>query len=426
MSRPRLIAVMLTCLAAGTASGQSIRVASWNLGWHVSQAEVPNWVERCDRSFVKDAADGIWEPVATGTPGATLGWHIKESRAKLEGVDLSAMPPCGVYQTPARVSVAVTPAAFAQRSRQLASFIGGTLKPDVIAFQEVSGTSAVNEAMGALAGEFQTCSFDNQFKVQRLAFTWRKSIAELVEPCRPIAELSLPHVAPVDQVRPGYQVGLKIGGKLVRFLNVHLKSSCVSPLDGAQLDATGAKSEACGLLQQQVRPLEAAIEKLAEGADHVIVLGDFNRNIWHEQHQVAGARAIRSNGSTDLKAPLPDGIRTQNLLLEVNDGHPETSRLVLLPLACPAGVDALCHASKTRKLSQDESRTVASDTGLGCRNGVGLDHMLVSSSLESRVREVLKLSLGRLGRTMAPRPGKPEPLLSISDHCPIIATIDFQ
>lgn len=361
------------------------------------------------------------------TQGATVGWYIKESRAQLEGVDLSVMPPCGVYQAPARVNVAVTPASFALRSRQLAGFIRNTVNPDVIAFQEVSGIVAVNEALGPMASEFQTCSFDGQYKVRRLAFAWRKSVAEVVEPCRPIEAISLPAVPQVDGVRPGYQVGLRIRGKLVRFLNLHLKSGCVSPLDGGQLDSTDAKAEACALLQQQVRPLEAAVEQLASGADHFVVLGDFNRNIWHEQNQVAGARAVRSDGSIDLKTPMADGVRTQNLLLEINDGEPSASQLALLPLTCGgAALDAVCQACKTRKLTQAESRTVASDAGLGCRNGVGLDHMLVSKGLEPRVTEVVKLSIGRLGRSMEPRPDKPEPLLAISDHCPIVATVDMQ
>ena len=427
MKKLGVLILIQACLATVSAAAQPIKVASWNLGWHVSQGEVPNWIARCGRSFVKDAGDGVWKPVPAGMQGATVGWHIKESRAKLEGVDLSVMPPCGVYQTPARVNVPVTAASFALRSRQLAGFIRDTVNPDVIAFQEVSGTAAVNEALGPMASEFQTCSFDGQYKVQRLAFAWRKSVAEVVEPCRPIDAISLPSMPEVDRVRPGYQVGLKIQGKLVRFLNLHLKSSCVSPLDGGQLDSTDAKVEACALLQQQVRPLEAAIEQLAPGADHFVLLGDFNRNIWHEQNQVAGARAVRSDGSVDLKSPMADSLRTQNLLLEINDGEPSTSQLALLPLTCSgAALDVLCQASKTRKLTQPESRTVASDTGLGCRNGVGLDHMLVSKGLEPRVTQVVKLSIGRLGRSMEPRPDKPEPLLAISDHCPIVATVDMQ
>lgn len=165
MKKLCVLILIQACLATGAASAQPVRVASWNLGWHVSQAEVPNWIARCGRSFVKDAGDGVWKPVPAGTQGATVGWYIKESRAKLEGVDLSLMPPCGVYQTPARVNVAVTPASLALRSRQLATFIRSNVNPDVIAFQEVSGTAAVNEALGPMASEFQTCSFDGQYKL---------------------------------------------------------------------------------------------------------------------------------------------------------------------------------------------------------------------------------------------------------------------
>ena len=427
MKKSVVFVLVHACLGTGVASAQPVRIASWNLGWHVSQAEVPNWIARCGRSFVKDVGDAVWKPVPAGTQGATAGWSIKESRAKLEGVDLFTMPPCGVYQAPGGVNVAVTPASIAQRSRQLATFIRSNVNPDVIAFQEVSGTVAVNEALGSMASEFQTCSFDGQYKVQRLAFAWRNSVAEVVEPCRPIDSISLPALAAADRVRPGYQVGLKIRGKLVRFLNLHLKSSCVSPLDGGQLDSTATKAEACALLQQQVRPLEAAIEQLADGADHFVVLGDFNRNVWHEQHQVAGARAVRSNGSTDLRSPLSADLKTQNLLLEINDGEPSASQLALLPLACSgAKVEALCHASKTRRLTQAEGQIVAKDSGLGCRNGVGLDHMLVSKRLEPMVKSILKLPIGRYGRTMGPRPDMPEPLLAISDHCPVVATVDLQ
>jgi hypothetical protein len=78
-----------------SAQASELRVASWNLGWHVSQAEVPQWIAQCSKSYQKDQSDGIWKPTESN---GTIGWSIKESRAKLEGVELSVMPPCGVYQ----------------------------------------------------------------------------------------------------------------------------------------------------------------------------------------------------------------------------------------------------------------------------------------------------------------------------------------
>lgn len=78
------------------AQASELRVASWNLGWHISQAEVPNWIAQCGKSYEKDKSDGIWKPTESA---GTVGWFIKESRAKVQGIDLSIMPPCGSTRT---------------------------------------------------------------------------------------------------------------------------------------------------------------------------------------------------------------------------------------------------------------------------------------------------------------------------------------
>jgi hypothetical protein len=139
--RHQLFLLLGACLASWVPGAQAadLRVASWNLGWHVSQAEVPNWITQCSKSYEKDSTDGVWKP--TESPG-TVGWLIKESRAKLQGVDLSVMPPCGVYQDTKFQGLAVTPKAIATRSRQISEIISKSVQPDVIAFQEVSGKPA--------------------------------------------------------------------------------------------------------------------------------------------------------------------------------------------------------------------------------------------------------------------------------------------
>lgn len=48
--------------------------------------------------------------------------------------------------------------------------------------------------------------------------------------------LSLPALPGDSQVRPGYTVTLRLSGRSVRFLTVHLKSGCVSPLERGKLD----------------------------------------------------------------------------------------------------------------------------------------------------------------------------------------------
>ncbi len=229
-------------------------------------------------------------------------------------------------------------------------------------------------------------------------------------------------------MRPGFILTLQVAGKRMRFMTVHLKSSCVSPLDRGQLDGNTGPNDPCPILQQQVAPLEAAIEDLPKGVDHVIVLGDFNRNLWHEAAKVKGAEPIRSDGTTDLASPRPASVLTRNLLLEVNDAQPAASLLVLLPPVCAgsAEVTAACEVAKSRLLTSEERRALSDRTGLGCRNPVGLDHVLVSAGLAKAVTSTAKIPLGNFGRSLSVRPPEyPEPLLAASDHCPLVVEIDL-
>lgn len=415
------------CALTPWAQASTLRVATWNLGWHVSQAELPQWIEQCSKSFAKNSQTGVWEVVAPQTAGAKVGWSVDESRPSLEGVDLTVMPPCGVYRSPSRAGIAVTPAAWAKRNEQITKVLRDGVKADVIAFQEVSGVAAVRDALGAAAADYEVCSFAG-YKVQRLAFAWRKSLGTAIDPCRDVRELSLPHLPVKDQVRPGLTLTLQVGGKRVRFMTVHLKSSCVSPLDRGQLDGNSGPRDPCPVLQQQVAPLEAAIEDLPKGVDHVIVLGDFNRNLGHEAAKVKGAEPVRSDGTTNLAAPRSASVLTRNLLMEVNDAQPAASRLTLLQPMCKgsAEVSAACEAVKSRLLTTEERRVLSDRSGLGCRNPVGLDHVLVSTGLAQAVMTTTKVSLGNLGRSLSARlPEYPEPLLAVSDHCPLVVEIDL-
>lgn len=411
------------------ASATTLRVATWNLGWHVSQAELGPWIAQCGKHFAKNARSGVWEVASAKAPGAQIGWDIDDKRPQIEGVDLAVMPPCGVYRSPSRAGIAVTPAAWAKRNAQIATVLRDDIKADVIAFQEVSGVAAVREALGPAAGDYEVCSFEPRYKIQRLAFAWKKTLGPSVGACREFRDLVLPQRAEKDQVRPGFALTLQVAGKKIRFLTLHLKSACVSPLDGrGRLDANTRPDDPCLVLQQQVAPLESIIEGLPQGVDHVVVLGDFNRNLAHEAARVAGAEPVRSNGSTDLRQPRPAGVATRNLLAEVNDGQPPASALVLLSPRCsgPAELTAACDRAKTQVLTADERRVLTDRTGLGCRNPSGLVHVLVSDELATSVLSANKLPLGNFGRSLSARPPQhPEALLAVSDHCPVVAEIDL-
>ncbi|WP_406622830.1 endonuclease/exonuclease/phosphatase family protein [Acidovorax sp. SDU_ACID1] len=419
--------VILSTFLSVPASAETLRIATWNLGWHVASDEVPAWIAQCDKSYVKNRATKVWDLAAEGTPGAKRGWEITESRATLEGVDLSVMPPCSVYQTANRKGIAITPGAYAKRGQQLSQLLTREVRPDVIAFQEVSGTKAVVEALGAAASDYNVCSFDGKYKIQRLAFAWRKKFGDAAEACREVHEVSLPEVLPKDQVRPAYTVTLTLNGKNVRFLTVHLKSSCVSPLDRNPRRLDDESVAACAVLQQQVRPLEVAFEKLGQGVDHFVVLGDFNRNLAHELNQVSGAEPVRSDQATDLTTPLATGVRTRNLLLEINDGQPVSSKAALLMPQCPgsAELEAACEISKTNIPTAEQQKLLSGKAGLGCRNPIGLDHILVSQSLATAVSSTSKIGIGVFGGSLPPTANRPDPLLAVSDHCPLVAEIQL-
>jgi 5'-nucleotidase (lipoprotein e(P4) family) len=406
----------------------NLRVATWNLGWHVSKAELGPWVAACSKMYLRNATTKSWEPVADGTAGATQGWMVKESRATIVGNDLSIMPPCNTYQNAAFQGIAVTAAAYDKRDRQLSQVLARDVNADVIAFQEVSGVAAVRDALGASADDYYVCSFEPKYKVQRLAFAWRRTLGPAVEGCADVAAMSLPSLDPVDQVRPGFTVTLNVGGQSIRFLTVHLKSGCVSPLDKTPriLDGNSGPTDPCPILQQQVQPLEDVFEMLSEGVDHFVVMGDFNRNLWHEANVVKGAEARRSDNSTDLQAPRPSGVLVHNLLLEVDDGKPTESKAVLLAAHCQGdvAVQAACDKSKVDVLTAAESTVLTKATGLGCRNPVGLDHVLVSESLKNAVTSVAKVSIGASGGSRSPSlPNFPEALLAVSDHCPTVVDL---
>ena len=77
-------------------------------------------------------------------------------------------------------------------------------------------------------------------------------------------------------------------------------------------------------------------------------------------------------------------------------------------------------------LIEEERRPLGECTGLGCRNPIGLDFILMSDELAKSVVSTTKVPLGNLGRSLSHCPPQnPEPLLAVSDHCPLVAEIDL-
>lgn len=363
----------------------------------------------------------MWEPSSSGQ--TKQGWELKWGRDAPIKWDISRKPPCDVYQANFRI-VPVSEVAYDKRIAQIRRYVEKNLDADVLAFQEVSGEQAVREILPGNGAAYSLCAFSG-FKVQRLVIVWKRSLGVSTD-CLVDEALSLPREIEKHQVRPGLSVTLNIDGAQLRIMTVHLKSSCVSPIEAGGANPNRGKlegpDEACQLLHKQVAPLERWIE--ARATVPIVLLGDFNRNLAQELNSIPADR-VRTDGSA-AEISITPGAFVRSLIGEINDGVPSMSQLALLDVACPVNpVSAeFCRRIKTEHISQTELRPLTRSENLGCRNPVGLDHVLISPQLATAA-PAEKVPLGRLGGTRPASERFPDPLLAISDHCPILATIRF-
>lgn len=414
---------VVTTLALGQptrsvpATAPPITVATWNLGWHMDLQLAKDWIGACGQPFAKDSADGLWKPSPSGDKS---GWQLRWGRDAKIAWDISVLPPCDVYQANFKI-VPVTEASYRKRQLQIASVLKDRVKADILALQEVSGATAVREVLPDGGAGYEICSFDG-FKVQRLAIAWRTSLGT-AESCEVFRDLSLPDLDPKDQPRPGLALTLNVGGKRLRVLTVHLKSSCVSPLENPTPDGKGqldGNEANCRVLHAQVPALESWVEQQSRGADAVMILGDFNRNLHHESSLPANAIVRMPGQPTD---PFTPATKVRNLWREVNDQAPPASGLSLVQSECrlTTALNSLCTEAKSRPLSKTETSSLAASSALGCRNPLGLDHIATRNlKVEG---PALKVALGPLGRTLISTPQHPDPLLALSDHCPLVARV---
>ncbi len=417
--RFRIIASMLACLASNAEAG--ISLATWNLGWHISQKEAGEWIAGCGKRYDLDLASKTWLP--SSKTDAQTGWQI-DWRPRDEAIKLpwtiDKMPPCNIYQDGMRNVIPVTAESFAARSTQISQLIAKDVAADVMAFQEVSGEAAVREALGGLSLQYNVCSYEG-YAIQRLAFAWKKSLGS-GGTCDVNEPLSLPQNGAARRPRPGLRLMLNLGKTAVAFLNVHLKAACVSPLEAGPENRGQLESEQkdCVILQQQIQPLEAWLEDTARKTDRIVFMGDFNRDLWHEVEAAkTSGKGARVDGS-DPKTALRAESKVRLLLAEINDNDPPASALVLSSNACTKSdaSKAICNTAKTARLSRDDRDKLALE--MGCRNPVGLDQMLVSRAWPKLPDPLqsLKVAIAPFGVSQSATPGSAAQLAA-SDHCPL-------
>lgn len=423
---PALCVLAAACfVTAASAQGSPLpplplRVATWNLGWHMDTALATRWIDACGGRFERDPVDRLWKPQPGGSK---RGWDLRWGRGAPIVWDIVVLPPCDVYQANFKI-VPATVAAYTKRNAQIARLLERDVRADVLALQEVSGKDAVLEVLPLGGAAYEVCSFTG-FKVQRMAIAWRRTLGQF-ESCTVRPELSLPTRVVEEQPRPGLALTLIVSGKRLRFLTVHLKSSCVSPIEDPRTNGKGqleGEEPNCKLLQAQLPALEQWIEEQSKGVDALVLLGDMNRNVAQEENAAPSAVVRVPGNPTDPYTPTT---RVTNLWREVNDGMPSTSLMSLLPTACDLApqLAALCAESKMRKLERNEASAISAPSALGCRNPLGLDHIAVTDGLRGAT-SAKKIALGKLGRSLPGTATQPDPLLALSDHCPLIADLQL-
>ena len=395
-------------------SARELSLATWNLGWHMDIEAAKTWISECNKTYIKDITADRWIP--SSAPEASQAWDVDVF--KIDGWDYGRLPVCNVYF--AGDAVRVTEASYRKRQEQISNFIAKSIPADIIAFQEVSGVQAVKEILPNAGQDYELCGLTNpeQYKVQRLVIAWKKTLGSLVS-CETEDALHLPSNPVKDQPRPGLSLAINIDGTAFRILTVHLKSSCVSPFQDNGILTSGGEN--CPILQQQIDPFEQWVERASAGGTKIVVLGDFNRNFWHELRDQS---LVRTDGGSPA-GPRPAGILSRSLLKEVVDGVPLDSTLTILNEKCPIGPigQLLCIESEIRPLASGERDLLGSREYLGCRNPVTLDHILVGRGVKSE-EGASHISIGVLGGTRKGTNGR-DPTLAISDHCPMMARVTF-
>ncbi|KSV76055.1 hypothetical protein N185_16535 [Sinorhizobium sp. GW3] len=407
-----VVAILFLVLGFSEASARQITIATWNLGWHMDVGTVQRWIDACSKTYLQDTASGRWNP--SNDPLAKSGWEVPNTFS-INGWDAANLPVCNVYSYRGS-AVRVNLEAYRSRQERIANFLSQSVPADIIAFQEVSGEQAVREILPGGGADYEVCGFAG-YKVQRLVIAWKKSLGTSVS-CNVEDPLSLPGNPDDKRPRPGLALTLNVGSSTMKVLNVHLKSSCVSPFDGGALEGG---NDNCKILQQQVDPIESWVERESSGEAKVVLLGDFNRNLWHE---LRDQRPVRTDGSA-LSGARPAGALTRSLLEEISDGQPAASHLQMVEEKCQTNEigTMLCTLSEIRDLDTAESTLLASQNYLGCRNPVGLDHVLVGPGVKTN-GPAEHVTLRGLGTTRQKDDGIDQ-VLAISDHCPLLARLDM-
>lgn len=376
-----------------------IGVASFNMAWAGSQQDFDRQNAVCKTVSWCDTRPRRQPGQASITDEAVnIARQCVADTERLAGgpAQSAMMAPCNAYQGRG-VPVQLTSADYTAKLAGLQATVAKLIEGEgvrVIAFQEVRSAEVIKQVLGRHADRFGVCDAPHD-GFQTLAFAWDRSLGQGAR-CSVDAGLAVtdnPADPEARKVRPGLALELKVAGRPISFLNVHLKSGCANivptPTYQARLldDANGA----CKTLNRQVAPLERWIDSVARQSPDFVLLGDFNRRIDEEAAATIRTDQVRTDGSNPAGIPAQDKegrVATRYLWQELSDG--------------------------ARSLQQVPLTSIEQ----GCRGFSGLDHIVLSGPLASRQ----PANLGSRKTAVVQAPGQ---RIETSDHCPRSVTLNF-
>ena len=177
-------------------------------------------------------------------------------------------------------------------------YYASVLDSDIIALQEVSGSSFARRVFPSSQYDFYFSSRDSS---QRTGFAVRKGRDISVIHHSDLSALNVDTTKRTDGQRHGTDITIKVDDFELRLLSVHLKSRCwARPLTTPTFD--------CSVLHRQVPALEDWIDSRFRESVPFAILGDFNRrfdadeqydpsnSMWHQlsDNDPSGLRLYRS------------------------------------------------------------------------------------------------------------------------------------
>ncbi|MES3024281.1 MAG: endonuclease/exonuclease/phosphatase family protein [Pseudomonadota bacterium] len=298
--------------------------------------------------------------------------------------------PCSAYTSP-NPARAATPADYEQKvdaMRETITKLIETQNVGVFAFQEIRSEDVIKNMLGKYADRFETCAAPHS-GFQTVGFAWKRSLTSKPGKCVTNQELAVredPANAASHAVRPGVALELLVNGKMITFMNVHLKASCANLLARGNWAARTLvdPDPACRVFNRQVPILERWIESVARTSPNFVLLGDFNRRIDEEAQAAVPASEVRVDHTLPSSENVADAsgyVQTKYLWQEISDGSPVLHQVAL------------------------------KETDAACKGFTGLDHIVVSDALLAQQKKPPT----SIKTPVFQHPGQ---LIETSDHCP--------